>query len=155
MVRKRDDRTLDIFSQRRPMARGDGFSTRTLRTQVLEDKISLAVSEMLDTAKKRKTKPLTREAVAEGISDMGVPTTKNALDDEAAQSKINHKISVARAVGLMKVTGDYRLLDLVAAELDLTIVPRRFMSVIDEAVLAEEIDEKTRMLQQLRKRRRQ
>ena len=54
----------------------------------------------------------------------------------------------------MKVTGDYRLLDLVAAELDLTIVPRRFMSVIDEAVLAEEIDEKTRKLQQLRKRRR-
>ena len=132
---RRDNRTMDIFRVHQSQHPGGSFSERTLRAQALNDKISLAVSEVLEGARRRKQGAMTRNQVATSMSALGVPTTKHSLDDEAAQSKVNHKISVERAVGLMRVTGDYRLLDLIAAELDMTIVPRRFRAKDIEILL--------------------
>ncbi|WP_339860455.1 phage regulatory CII family protein [Thalassospira alkalitolerans] len=155
MARIQSDRkTLDLLSWQPTSPRVERFEEQTVRAATISGKVSLAVSRILGDAKSRDKEPLEREDVARRMSDfLGEDVSKNMIDAYASQSREDHKISVVRAVALMHATQDYRLLTLLAEELGLTVIPRKYEGTVREAILAEKIEELNGELHSLRRGR--
>ena len=155
MARIQSDRkTLDLLSWQPTSPRVERFEEQTVRAATISGKVSLAVSRILGDAKYRDKEPLEREDVARRMSDfLGEDVSKNMIDAYASQSREDHKISVVRAVALMHATQDYRLLTLLAEELGLTVIPRKYEGTVREAILAEKIEELNGELHSLRRGR--
>jgi hypothetical protein len=155
MARVRSDhKTLDLLSWQPSSPRVERFDEQTVRAATINGKVSLAVSRILMDAKARSEEPLEREDVARRMSDfLGEDVSKHMIDAYASQSREDHKISVVRAVALMHATQDYRLLTLLAEELGLTVIPRKYEGTVREAILAEKIEELNGELHSLRRGR--
>ena len=155
MARIQSDRkTLDLLSWQPTSPRVERFEEQTVRAATISGKVSLAVSRILCDAKSRDNEPLERDDVARRMSDfLGEDVSKNMIDAYASQSREDHKISVVRAVALMHATQDYRLLTLLAEELGLTVIPRKYEGTVREAILAEKIEELNGELHSLRRGR--
>lgn len=155
MVRQRSDRkTLDLLSWHPSSPKVERFDEQMVRAATISGKIALAVSRILADVKVREKEPLEREDVARRMGEfLGEEVSKNMLDAYASQSREDHKISVPRAVALMHATDDYRLLTLLAEELGLTVIPRKYEGTVREAILAEKIEELNGELHSLRRGR--
>lgn len=155
MARARSDhKTLDLLSWQPSSPKVERFDEQTVRAATINGKVALAVSRILADAKARENEPLEREDVARRMSEfLGEEVSKNMLDAYASQSRQDHKISVVRAVALMHATQDFRLLTLLAEEIGLTVIPRKYEGTVREAILAEKIEELNGELNSLRRGR--
>lgn len=133
--RERDSRTLDLLSWAPPIA-APAFDEHRIQAATLRDRIARAVTEILaDTA-------LSRERIAKDMTAyLGEPVSKPMLDQYASQARTDQSISMVRAVGLMRATGDARHLQAALDGSDYVVIQRRYLPAIEEAVLREKIEE--------------
>jgi hypothetical protein len=148
-----DKGTGDLFSWRAP-AQVVGYPEEKIRAATIGAKVSKAVSVTLLDAKARKSDPLDRDQVALAMGAfLGEDLSKDVLDAYASQAREGHNISVVRALGLMEATGDYRLLVLMAEQLGLAVIHKKYERAVEEAMTAEKIEELQRHLDHLRRGR--
>lgn len=155
MARLRGDkRTLDLLNWKPAEPKIERYAEELVRAATLGSKVSKAVAQSLHDARVREENPLDREHVAEAMSAyLGDDVPKNTLDAYASQARETHNISVIRAMALMNATSDFRLLGMIAEELGLTVIPRKYEYAVREAILAEQMDELKEELNGLRRRR--
>lgn len=136
MNRRRDTRTLDLFSDWTPPAVVDRPDERVLRARTLRERIALAVAEVLEASDKP------REQIAEEMTDYlgGETVSKAMLDNYASQAKDEHTISFARMVALCAVTSDHRPLQLALDPLDRVSIDARYIGAIQEAMAREQME---------------
>jgi len=136
MNRRRDTRTLDLFSDWTPPAVVDRPDERVLRARTLRERIALAVAEVLEASDKP------REQIAEEMTDYlgGETVSKAMLDNYASQAKDEHTISFARMVALCAVIGDHRPLQLALDPLDRVSIDARYIGAIQEAMAREQME---------------
>ncbi len=154
MAKRRDDSTLDLLSWSPPVPKPERFKEEDVRAVTLGAKVSKAVSKILKDAKAREEGPISRPEVAVLMSKyLGEPVSKEMLDKYCSEASEAHKISVVRATAIMDATKDYRLLDLIAREIGLAVVPIRFEHAVKEAVLVEQKEELQREIDAIRRGR--
>ena len=159
MVKLRGDKqTLDLLAWRPETPKVERFEPTSIRAGTIGARVSKAVSQVLTDAKARKDNPLDREGIAEKMTEfLGLDeddkVSTHILNAYASGAREAHNISVVRAIALAHATSDFRLLNLLAEELDLCVVPRRFENAVREAILAEQIDNMSDELKALRRGR--
>lgn len=98
---------------------------------------------------------LTREAVAAQMGAyLGERVSKAMLDAYASEAREEHTISVPRLMALLHVTGDRRLLELVAEPFGWCVLPRKFLPLVQLAAVREREDELRRKSDALRRQAR-
>lgn len=133
----RDRRTLDLLSWTPPVL-ARAFEGAAVRAATLRAMIAKAVAVALKDCGK------SREAVAQEIGDYlgeGEGCPKSMLDAYASQAREDHVISVVRFIGLIAATDDMRLLQLIADQFGWAVIPKKFLPAIEEAMLADRIEE--------------
>jgi hypothetical protein len=133
--RPRDSRTLDLLSWT-PPALTRAFDQVTVRAASLRTAIVKGIAVALKECGKG------RDQVAREMSDyLGESCPKNMLDAYAAESHENHTISLLRFVALIAVTRDIRLLSQIAELMGWAVIPAKYLPAIEEAMLADKIEE--------------
>jgi hypothetical protein len=137
MVKLRhDDRTLDLLSWE-PPAPVAAFPEEKVRAADLRAMIAKAVSLSLKDCGKSRA-----EIASEMSAYLGEATSEHMLNAYASEAREEHVISIVRFIGLAHATGDaQRLLQLLADRFDLAVIPARYLAAIDDAVIADKIDE--------------
>ena len=155
MAKARGDKnTLDLLMWA-PDVNVEAFEPKTIRAATLTGKISKAVTVILKDARDPEGNRLDRQEIAARMSDyLGEKITAATLSAYASEAKVDHNISLQRAIALMVVTNDGRLLSLMAEPLDMAVIPKRFESAVEEAVLVEKREEIDARIAQSRKNRR-
>ncbi|GAK43627.1 phage-related DNA transposition protein [Tepidicaulis marinus] len=159
MARVRGDKkTLDLLTWRPEAPKVDRFDPVTVRAGTIGARVSKAVSQVLNDAKAREENPLDRDEIAEKMTEfLGLgeddKVSAHILNAYASGAREAHNISVVRAVALAHATSDFRLLNLLAEELDLCVIPRRYENAVREAILAEQIENMNDELKALRRGR--
>ncbi|WP_299440247.1 DNA transposition protein [uncultured Rhodospira sp.] len=101
----------------------------------LDQRIAQAVSRTLSDDGR------SREEIAEAMGAvLGHRMPKNTLDGYAAPSRGDHAISLARAIALMEVTGDVRVVAQELRRLGYAVIPDRYLGAVEEAMTAEQIE---------------
>ena len=140
-----DKSTLDMFNG--DVAAVPKFEKEKVRASSLGGQISRAVADVLRTATDREGKPLSREEVAERMSDyLGEEeaVSVNMLNAYASQAREGHHISLVRLCALMHATDDYRPLQMMSGFFELSVIPRKYEMALDWVRLVserEKIDE--------------
>ncbi len=130
-----DRRTLDLFSWK-PKPVLQAFDAVKIRAASLRSTISKGVSLAL------KECGDSRETVAEKISEyLGEDCPKSMLDAYASEAREEHTVNVVRFVALIHATRDIRLLNMIAEPFGWAVIPAKYLPAIDEAVLADTIEE--------------
>lgn len=149
-----DKTTMDLFSRKPETPKVARFAEEVVRAATFAAKVSKAVSQILQDAKDQEEDPLNRDEIALGMSEyLGEEITVNMLNAYASLARETHSIPMVRALALMHVTKDYRLLQLIAEEMGLAVIPRQYESTVREAILAESIEEQMAELKALRRGR--
>ena len=127
----RDDRTLDLLAwEPDPLVKR--FDDDRVRSPSLAQRIALGVAETL------RASPLSRDEIAAAASDwLGETISKAMLDAYASQARADHNISLLRAIAIMQVTGDRRLLQMAAELFGLTVIEKRYLPWVDVGRLAD------------------
>jgi hypothetical protein len=85
---------------------------------------------------------LSREEIAQQLGAyLGEAVSPNVLNAYASQAREGHKIAACRLLALVHVTGDRRLLELLAEPFGWTVIERRFLKMIELAAVREQEDE--------------
>jgi hypothetical protein len=96
-----------------------------------------------------------RAEVATRMSEfLGEPVSEHMLNAYASQAREGHKISAARLMALLHVTGDIRLLQVLADPFGWSVIESRYLPLIELAVLREQEDEAQRRIKSARARAR-
>ena len=128
------------------------FEVQQVRASSIQAQIALSVSEMLRCAV--GDQKLERADVSRIMGDyLGQKVSTNVLNAYASQARGDHNITVVRLCALMHATNDFRLLKLIAEMFELTVIPRKYETAVRESILAEKVDEMTKELEALRRRR--
>lgn len=133
----RDSRTIDLFSWQPPevvrVAPEDKVRSASLRGGIAKI-VSLVLKEC----------GMSRDEVARRMSAMlGEEVPKAMLDAYASEAREEHSISFLRVVALCEVTRDPRLLQFSAARIGHSVIPNRYLAAVDDAMLADKIDDLT------------
>lgn len=135
MKRGQDRRTIDLFSWEPPSV-VRSFDAAKVRAASLRAAMSKAVALALKESGK------SRDQAAEEISAyLGEDCPKAALDAYSSEAREDHTINVIRFMGLLHVTRDIRLLNLLAEQFGWAVIPTKYLPAIEEAVLADKIEE--------------
>lgn len=131
----KDRRTLDLFAWEPPQV------TRVFeKVKVQAANLRSAVSRAVALALKECGKA--REQIAQEISEyLGEDCTKAMLDAYASEARAEHSISLIRFIGLVAVTRDIRLLNLIAEPFGWTVVPTKYVAAVEEAMLTDRIED--------------
>lgn len=125
------------------------FDEKSVRGATLDARIARAVSVALSECGKA------RAAVAREMSAyLGEAVSPAMLDAYASVARAAHRISVSRLMALVHVTGDRRLLQLLAEPMGWAVVERRHLSLIEVALIREREDELRRQREALMRRAR-
>ena len=137
---------LDLLTWQAP-APITSFAPDQVRAANLGGRLSRAVATTL------KDCPHPREDIARLMAEyLGEPVPPSALDAYASQAREGHKISACRLLALVQVTGDTRLLQLLAEEFGLCVIDRKYLPLIELAAVREHADEVERRADALRRR---
>ena len=82
---------------------------------------------------------------------LGKPVSKAMVDAYASPGREDHVISITRFIALLQVTGDRRLLELIAEPLGWAVIERRYLPLIELAAVREREDELRRQGDALRR----
>ena len=108
------------------------FAPERVRAASLAKTLSKAVSEAL------KSHGGSRADVARKMSDyLDEAVGENMLNAYSSEARDEHIINVVRFIGLIHVTRDRRLLELIAALFDWAVIERRHLPAIELAELME------------------
>lgn len=131
----KDRQTLDLFDWT-PPAITPSFPARLIRAASLRAMASKALSISL----KDSGKP--RDRIAEEMASyLGEPCSKAMVDAYASEAREEHSIPLIRFIGVINATRDIRLLNMIAELFGWAVVPARYLPAIEEAMLAEKIEE--------------
>lgn len=134
----RDRLTLDLFDRALPQVTR-AFDAARVRAASLRATISKAVSLALKECGK------TREAIAKEIDDyLGEECSKAMIDAYASEAREDHVINVVRFIGLIHATRDMRLLNMIAEMFGWVVIPKRYLSAVEEAMWADRQEQATR-----------
>lgn len=134
--RRQDDRTLDLLSWE-PPAPIAAFPEEKVRAADLRAMLAKAVSLSLKECDRSRA-----EIAAEMSQYLGEPTSENMLNAYASEGREEHVINIVRFIGLAHATGDaQRLLQLLANQFGMAVIPQRYVAAIEDAVIADKIDE--------------
>lgn len=135
MSRRPDNTTLDLFTWEPPQL-VQRFDDGTVRAASLRDKIALAVASTLRDCE------IPRDVIAERMSDwLGEEVSKAMLDAYASAAKCEHTISYLCVIALIHVTGDLRLLQMVAEMHGHAVIDKRYLPWVEVGQLADRKDE--------------
>ncbi|MBC44173.1 MAG: DNA transposition protein [Pusillimonas sp.] len=125
--------TLPLFDVYRSPESVQRFEPDRVRGATLRSRISRGISETLREAQTSTGDVLNRAAVAVAMGEwLDTPVSKAVLDKYAAVSSEEHEITVSRMLALIIATNDHRVLTMVADEVGLALVPKRYQYAIDE-----------------------
>lgn len=123
------------------------FEPDRIKAATLAKTLSKAVSEAL------KSYGGSRADIARKMGDyLDEPVGENILNAYASEARSDHVINVVRFIGLLHVTRDRRLLELIAGQFGWAVIERRHLPAIEFAELAEK---RERLDRELDFRRRQ
>jgi hypothetical protein len=146
--RRASDRQMDLLAWEppAPVAR---FEAHQVRSATIAGRIAHGVAATLRDAE------APREEIALRMGDyLGERVSKSMLDAYASEAREDHIISLPRLLALVHVTGDRRLLDMLAEPFGWAVVPERYLALIELAALREREDELRRRGEALRRRAR-
>ena len=124
------------------------FADPAVRSATVNGRIAKAIAATLAG--------LDRTEVARAMSEyLGKPVTKHMVDAYASVARDDHVISTARLAALLHATGDRRLLELLAEPMGWAVIERRYLPLIDLAVLQDKQDELRRRGDALKRQARQ
>jgi hypothetical protein len=134
--RPRDDRTLDLLAWEPPAVAVARYDPSRLRTATLRSRIARAVAETL----KDSGKP--RAAIADAMGDwLGEEVTRHMLDAYASEARADKTIPFLRALALVHVTDDLRLLQMATELFGHSVVAERWLKWVEVGQLADKRDE--------------
>ena len=145
--RRRDTLTAALFADYEPPAVAVRYAPDApVRASSVAATIARAVSRTL----KDDGRP--RGEIAAAMSEhLGEDISEHMLNAYASPSRESHSISLERAVALVAVTDDPRLLGEVLRPLGLAVIPERYVAAAEEAMLTER---RERLDQQIKAKRR-
>lgn len=125
------------------------YAPERVRGATLEARFARAISETLADAKARG---LEREVVAQRMGAfLGERVSTNMLNAYSSVARTEHSIGLPRLLALLSVTGDRRLLEMIAAELGWAVVDRKYLPLIELAAVQEQEQRLARHARQLRR----
>lgn len=130
----RDPRTPDLFDWA-PPAMLRAFPKERVRAASLRASVAKAIGLALKECGR------SRETIAEEIGAyLGENCSKAMLDAYASESREDHVINVVRFLALVHATRDFRLLQLLAEPFGLAVIDERYLSAVEDAMYAEQIE---------------
>lgn len=118
------------------------YDERRVRAGTVDGLVARLVSELLRDA---AAKGVTREQLAEALTEWGRPTALSTLNGYASQGREDQRIDAARLLGLMEITGDVRPLQAMAERLGYAVIPERHLAWIEYGQIVEHRRELERM----------
>ncbi len=115
-----------------PPAAVQRFDEDRVRAVTVAGKICRAVSQTLKEAKGSR-----REVAGCMSAFLGEDVSENMLNAYASEGRPDHVINAVRFVGLLHATQDRRLLEMVAEMFGWIVIEKRFLKLIELAVLQE------------------
>lgn len=135
MARGRDTQTYDLLAWEPPQP-AKAFAPEKVRAASLRSMVCRALAAALKECGKD------RERVATDITDfLGEPCAKSMLDAYASEAREEHTIPLVRFLGVVHATGDIRLLQVLANQFGWAVVPAKYLPAIEEAIIADKIEE--------------
>ena len=132
---KKDDLTGDLLSWQ-PVKITKEYEKQAVKAHDASAKYAKAIALTLSEC------PLNREEIAEQMSVILNETfSKNMLDAYAAETRPSHMISLARLEAFMQVTGDIRILSLLADGFKCIVVDGMFSHLIKSVQLRDKAAE--------------
>ena len=132
MVKARGDRSTPDLLDWEPPALVQRYDETQVRAASLRARIAKAVAETLKAA------PMPREQIADKMSDwLGEAVGKNMLDAYASEAREEQTISVLRLAALIHVTGDARLLQLIAEMFGHSVIDEKYLTWVEVGQLAD------------------
>lgn len=136
MSPRRDDKTLDLFTEWTPPAVAVRFDARRVLAVPLSQRISRLVAQTL----RECTTP--RAEIAQQLSEfLGEDVSENMLDRYASEADGTHNITLYRALGLLKVTEDVRLLGSELEPLGYAVIPAKYLAAIRDAMYQDAMEQ--------------
>ncbi|MBN8999072.1 MAG: DNA transposition protein, partial [Rhizobiales bacterium] len=150
MTRRRPNRDqLDLLGWE-PKSPTVAYAPERVRVASIAKTLSKAISETLKSCGRP------RADVANLMSDyLDEAVSENILNAYASEARDEHIINLVRFVGLLHVTRDRRLLELIAAMFDWAVIERKHLPAIELAELTErraEIDREVEFRRRLLKK---
>jgi len=143
----RDAKQDDLFDWQPPAVTAARFEDQVTAAASLRGKLCRAMAAALKECGK------SRDEVAQEMSAyLGERISKAGLDALVSEAKGDHPVSVERFVALIQATGDYRLLTLIGDLFEIALVHRRYLPAIEDAMLADKIEEMAQRQKLARKR---
>ena len=140
-----DRRQPDLLDWR-PPAPVERFEDGAVRAATITGRLSRAVGASL------REHTLTRPEIARRMAEyLGRPVSVNMLNAWASQERADQTIGADRLVALIHATGDRRLLEAIAELFGWTVIPKKFLPLIDLASVREREDELRRHADALRR----
>lgn len=148
--RKSRPAPLPLFDVYRCPETVNRYPEERVRGATVWGRISRAISETLLDAKNAMGRRLDREEIAQMMGEwLGRSVSKAVLDKYASQSSDDHEITASKLLALMVVTGDHRMLVMMADELGLAVVPRKYKSAVEELDAIDQTEELNHKLTEL------
>jgi hypothetical protein len=147
MVRQRkDNKTMDLLNWQ-PPAIVRSFPPDKIRAASLRALIAKATAAAL----KECGRPRAESAAL--MSDwLGEPCSENMLHTFASEGREDHVPSLVRFLGIAHATGDaQRLLQVLADQFDLAVIPTKYVGAIEDAIIADTIEDLKQRQQLARK----
>lgn len=125
MARDRNDTTTaDLFDWTPPEI-VPAYPAEKVRAATMRDRMAKAVSVSL------RESDLERAEVARRMSaHLGEAVSENMLDNYASEARADTVIPILRLLALVHVTGDLRLLQVLADQFGQVVVDKRYVSII-------------------------
>jgi len=142
---KGDTKTFDLLTWEPPQP-AKAFAPEKVRAATLRSTICRAIALAL------KECGQDRELIAAEIGEyLGESCPKNMLDAYASEAREDHTIPLVRFLGLVHATRDMRLLQILAQQFGWAVIPAKYLPAIEEAILADKIEELTQRKAMARK----
>lgn len=146
MAPPRDPKTLDMFEDYMPPALVRRYPEERVRTASLRARIARGVAETLRECS------MDRAEVARLMAEfLDEDVTKNMLDAYASEARAEHTIPYLRLAALVHVTGDHRLLQLLADLFGLAVIDKDYLPWVEYGQAAEKRDELNRIMDAARR----
>ncbi len=130
-----DDKTFDLLSWVAPEPQV-GFEPEQVRGHTISATFARAISLALTEC------PLDRTAIAKEMSAyLGETVSVNIVNAYASEAREDHRINMPRFMALVQATKDYRLLSLLTEGFDFAVIPKKYLPLIQQALLDDKIEE--------------
>jgi hypothetical protein len=135
MMARRDDATLELLTWEPPTL-VPSFPAGALKAPTFRDRLALAVSLTLSESE------IPRKEIAKRMAEsMGEDMSIDMLNAYSSQARKEHTISANRLAALCAATGDMRAMQLLVDSMDSAIVPKKYVSAIEDAMLTDKLQE--------------